>query len=167
MTAKCVSLHKEHEESQKTLSDYRSAFEEYKRRAAENEDRTRDLENRRVETAKQIQVFISQDNLARTRIDELEKERGDMIQQHRVATNITVDRMNSAEQKVEELKKIIGTFEHWEVASTCLTPSPEQSPEAVKRPKSDTKQHPVRPSKHRKCKDATKMWEEDTIVVRN
>jgi hypothetical protein len=47
--------------------------------------------------------------------------------------------MNSAEQKVKEFRKIIGTFEHWEVASTCLTPFPEQSPEAVKRPRSEAK----------------------------
>jgi hypothetical protein len=39
--------------------------------------------------------------------------------------NNTVDRMNSTEQKVEEFRKIISTFEHWEVALTCLTPSPK------------------------------------------
>jgi hypothetical protein len=199
MTTKCVSLHKELDESQKTLLDYRSAFEESKRRAAENEDRIRDLERRRAESAKQIQVAIDRDNSARTRIDQLEKEMRDLIQvhgatisvrvareclaeqridelqegadiliqQHQAAMNITVDRMNSAEQKVEEFRKIIGTFEHWEGASACLTPSPEQSPGAVKRPRSETKQHRGRPSKHRKCKDATKMGEEDTIVVRN
>jgi hypothetical protein len=81
--------------------------------------------------------------------------------------NITVDRMNSAEQKVEEFKKIIGIFKYWEGASACLTPSPEQSLRAVKRSRSETKQHRGRPSKYRKCKDAIKMGEEDTIVVRN
>jgi chromosome segregation ATPase len=79
MTTKCVSLHKELEESQKTLSDYESSFEEFKRRAVENEDRIGDLERRRVETAKQIEVVIDRDNSARKRIDELEKERGDLI----------------------------------------------------------------------------------------
>lgn len=198
MTTKCVSLHKELEESQKALSDYGSSFEESKRRAAENEDRIRDLERRRAETAKQIQVVIDRDNSARKRINELEKERGDLIQGHRTAIsvrvareclaeqridelqegvdaliqehqaamNITIDRMNSAEQKVGELRKIISTSEH-QVASTCLTPSPEQSPGAVKRPRSETKQQGGRPPKHRKCKDATTMGEEDTIVVRN
>jgi hypothetical protein len=197
MTAKFGSLHKELEESQKTTSDYRSAFEEYKRRASENGDRVKDLEGRRVEAAKQIQVAIERDISARMMIDELEKEREDLIQGHRAAIsvrvareclaeqridelqegadiliqehqatmNITVGRMHSAEQKVEEFRKIIGTFEHWEVDSTCLTP--EQSPGAVKRPRSETKQQRGRPSKHRKCKDATKMRDEDTIVVRN
>jgi DNA repair exonuclease SbcCD ATPase subunit len=198
MTTKCVSLHKELEESQKTLSHYESSFEEFKRRAAENEDRIGDLERRRVETAKQIEVVIDRDNSARKRIDELEKERGDLIQGHRAAIsvrmareclaeqridelqegvdalirehqaamNIAIDRMNSAEQKVGEFRKIISTSEHQEVASTCLTPSPEQSLGALKRPSSETKQQGGRPSKHRKCKDATTMGEEGTIVVR-
>jgi DNA repair exonuclease SbcCD ATPase subunit len=199
MTTKCVSLHKELEESQKTLSDYGSTFEESKHRAAENEDRIRDLERKRAETAKQIQVVIDKDNTARKRIDELEKEKGDLIQGHRAAIgvrvareclaeqridelqegvdaliqehqaamNITIDRMNSAEQKVGEFRKIISTSKHQEVASTCLTPSPEQSPGAVKRPRLETKQQGGRPSKHRKCKDATTIGQEDTIVVRN
>jgi len=197
MTAKFGSLHKELEESQKTTSNYRSAFEEYKRRASENENRIKDLEGRRVEAAKQIQIAIDRDTSARRMIDELENEREDLIQGHRAAIsvmvareclaeqridelqegadiltqehqatmNITVGRMNSAEQKVEEFRKIIGTFEHWEVDSTC--PTPEQSPGAVKRPRSETIQQRGRPSKHRKCKDATKMGDEDTIVVRN
>ncbi|KAH8792207.1 hypothetical protein F5882DRAFT_376763 [Hyaloscypha sp. PMI_1271] len=198
ITTKCVSLHKELEESQNTLSDYGSSFEEFKRYATKNEDRISDLEKRRVETIKQIQVVIDRDNSARKRIDELEKERGDLIQEHReaisvrvareclaeqrigelqegvdaliqehqAAMNIAIDRMNSAEQKVEEFRKITSRSGHQEVASTCLTPSPEQSPGAVKRLRSETKQQGGRPFKHRKCKDATTMGEEDTIVVR-
>jgi hypothetical protein len=52
MTTKYVSLYKELKESQKTLLDYRSAFEESKRRAAENKDKIKDLEKRRAETVK-------------------------------------------------------------------------------------------------------------------
>jgi hypothetical protein len=86
-----------------TLSDYRSAFKESKRRAAENEDRIRDLEKRRVETVKQIQVFISQDNLARTRINELEKEKGDLIQGYQVVISVRVARECLAKQRINEL----------------------------------------------------------------
>jgi hypothetical protein len=85
------------------LSDYRSAFKESKRRAAENKDRIRDLEKRRVETVKQIQVFISQDNLARTRINELEKEKGDLIQGHQVIISVRVAREYLAKQRINEL----------------------------------------------------------------
>ena len=79
MTTKCLLLHKELKKSQKMSSDYRSAFKEYKYHASENRDRIKDLKGRRVETTKQIQVIIDWDNSARTRIDELEKKRGDLI----------------------------------------------------------------------------------------
>ncbi|KAF4634591.1 hypothetical protein G7Y89_g3520 [Cudoniella acicularis] len=59
--------------------------------------------------------------------------------------NITIDRMNSAEQKVGEFRKIISISEHQEVASTCLTPSPKQSLGAVKRPRSETR-HSIKQS---------------------
>jgi hypothetical protein len=49
---KYVSLYKELEESQKTLSDYGSSCDEFKRHATKNKDRISDLEKRRVETAK-------------------------------------------------------------------------------------------------------------------
>lgn len=46
------SLYKELKESQKTTSDYWSAFEEYKHRASKCGDRIKDLKGRRVETIK-------------------------------------------------------------------------------------------------------------------
>lgn len=52
MTTKCVSLYKELEESQNALSNYESAFEESKVRAAKSENMIRDLEGRREETVK-------------------------------------------------------------------------------------------------------------------
>ena len=103
MTTKCVLLHKELEESQKTLSDYELSFEEFKRHAAKNKDRIRDLEKRRVETAKQIKVVIDRDNLARKRIDKLKKERGDLIQGHQAAISIRVACKCLAKQRISKL----------------------------------------------------------------
>ncbi|KAF8862746.1 hypothetical protein BDZ45DRAFT_686574 [Acephala macrosclerotiorum] len=192
MTTKCLSLHKELDESQGVISNYDSAFKESEHRVAAEksqfEDRIRDLEGRRVETAKQIQIVLGRENSAWRRIEELEKEREDLVEEHRAAINvrvareslaeqrinelqkgvdelvrehqaamnITVDRMNSAEQKVDEYRKIIGTSEHREVAT-----SPEYFPGVGKRLRLETKQQRGRLSKHRKCKDAPKVVEED------
>jgi hypothetical protein len=57
-------------------------FKEFKRYAAKNENRIKDLEKRRVKTAKQIKIVINKDNLARKKIDKLKKEKGDLIQGH-------------------------------------------------------------------------------------
>lgn len=105
MTTKCVLLYKELEESQKTLSDYESSFEEFKCRAAENKDRIGDLERRRLETTKQIEVVIDRDNSTRKRIDELEKERGDLIQGYQAAISVRVARECLAEQRIDELQE--------------------------------------------------------------
>jgi chromosome segregation ATPase len=105
MTTKFGSLYKELKESQKTTSKYRSAFEEYKRRASKNRDKVKDLEGRRVETAKQIQVIINRDNSARTRINKLEKEREDLIQGHRAAISLRVARECLAKQRIDELQE--------------------------------------------------------------
>jgi hypothetical protein len=86
----------------------------------------------------------------------------ELIREHQTAMNIIVDRMNSAEQKVDEFRKIIGTPEHREVAT------PEYFPGVGKRLRSEAKQQRGRLSKHRKCKDAPKVVdddEEDTIEV--
>ena len=78
--------------------------------------------------------------------------------------NIAVDRMNSAEEIADALRK---KYERWE---GCTIPSPEQSLGAGKRrkpePEPELKQQRVRPLKHRKCKGAIKVGG-DTIVVRN
>jgi chromosome segregation ATPase len=82
ITTKCVLLHKELKESQKTLSNYRLSCKEFKRYTAENEDRIKDLERKRAKTAKQIQIVINKENSAKKRIDKLEKEKSDLIQGH-------------------------------------------------------------------------------------
>ncbi|KAL5316318.1 hypothetical protein ACEPPN_015363 [Leptodophora sp. 'Broadleaf-Isolate-01'] len=200
MTTKCLSLHKELDESQRVISNYDSAFKESEHRVAAEksqfEDRIRDLEGRRAETAKQVQIVLDRENSAWKRIEELEKEREDLAEEHRAAINvrvareslaeqrvnelqkgmdelirdhqaamkITVDRMNSAEQKVDEFRKIISKSEHREVATT-----PEYFPGVGKRLRLETKQQRGRPSRHRKCKDAPKVVddddEEDSIEV--
>ena len=58
-----------------------------------------------METAKQIQVMINQDNSARTRINELEKEREDLIQGHRAVISVMVARECLAEQRISELQE--------------------------------------------------------------
>jgi chromosome segregation ATPase len=113
----------------------------------------------------EINMMVARESLGVQRIDELQKGMDELIQEHQAAIDIAVDRMNSAEQKVDEFRKIMGTSEHQRAASTCLTPSPELSPRAVKRPRSETKQQRGRPSKHRKCKDAPKVGDGDSIVV--
>jgi hypothetical protein len=76
--------------------------------------------------------------------------------------NIAVDRMNSAEEMADAPRK---KYERWEA---CSTPSPQKSLGVGKRRKlePEPKQQPVRPSKYRKCKRATKLGD-DTIEVRN
>jgi chromosome segregation ATPase len=122
MTTKCVSLHKELKESQKTLSHYESSFEEFKRRAAENKDRIGDLERGRVETTKQIKVVIDRDNSARKRIDELEKERGDLIQGHRAAISVRMARECLAKQRIDELQEGVDALirEHQAVMNIAI-----------------------------------------------
>ena len=56
------------------------SFKEFKCRAIENKDRIKDLKKKKVKTIKQIKIVINKDNLARKRINKLEKKRGDLIQ---------------------------------------------------------------------------------------
>ncbi|KAH8653963.1 hypothetical protein BGZ60DRAFT_519459 [Tricladium varicosporioides] len=130
MTTKCISLHKELEESQETVSNYNSDFKEYERRVtaekAQLEDRIRDSEGGRVETAQQMQVVLEDRNSARGRVDELEKElnktlarealalqkfdeqekvREHLIQEHRVEVNMMTAREALALQRIDELQK--------------------------------------------------------------
>jgi len=161
---------------------------------AQLEDRIRDLEGRRTRIAKQIQNVLEDELSARKRIGELENEKESLVrehgktinvmaarealavqradelqkgmdkfvQEHQAAMNIAVDRMNSAEEMADALRK---KYERWEA---CPTPSPEQSAGVGTRrkPEQEPKEQPVRPSKYRRCKRATKV-ESGTIVVRN
>ncbi len=63
-----------------------------------------------MKSAKQIQVVIDRDNSARKRIDELEKERADLIQEHRAATSVRVARECLAEQRIDELQQGVDAF---------------------------------------------------------
>jgi DNA repair exonuclease SbcCD ATPase subunit len=198
MTTKCLKLNEELEKAQKAISNYDSTLKESERgiaaEKAQLEARIRDLEGRRTRIANHIQNVLEDEQSARRRIGELEKEKENLIrehgktinvmaarealaiqradelqkgvdkfvQEHQAAMNIAVDRMNSAEEMADALRK---KYERWEA---CPTPSPQQSLRVGKRrkPEPEPTQQPVRPSKYRKCKRATKVGD-DTIVVKN
>lgn len=130
MTAKCLSLHNQLEESQNAISHYDSTFKESESRVtaekAQLENTIRNLEGTRAMTAQQIQAMLEDGNSARRRIDELEKELNktltrealalqkigklekDMeqsIQEHRAEINMMVARESLGVQRIDELQK--------------------------------------------------------------
>jgi len=105
-----------------------------------------------------ISMMAAREALAIQRTDEIQKGVDTFMQEHQAAMDTAIDRMNSAEQIADTLRK---KYERWEA---CPTPSPEQSLRRRK-PEPETKLQPVRPSKHRKCKGARKV-DNDTIELR-
>lgn len=81
-----------------------------------------------------------------------------MIREYQAVINTIVNRINSAKQKVNEFRKIISTPEHREVATLGVR----------KRLRLEAKQQRGHLLKHRKCKDALKVVDdnkEDIIEV--
>lgn len=226
MTTKCMSLHKELEESQNTISGYESTKRGFAAEKVQLEDTVKDLEMKRAETAQQIQIVldretrargrierlekeiherVTRDSLALQKVEQLEKEREQMIQEHRaevnmrfaregiaeqriselqkrveelmqgrVAMSITADHVNPAERSIDEFREKCGTSEQPpQSVSIGPSPPPERSPSlgAAKRGRPAkngvTPLQQVRLSKRRKCKEAAKAAEEDTIVVQD
>lgn len=69
MKTKCLSLHKELDESQRVIRNYDSIFKESEHSGAAEksqfEARIKDLEGRRAETATKIQIVLDRENSAK------------------------------------------------------------------------------------------------------
>jgi hypothetical protein len=63
--------------------------------------------------------MAAREALAVQRADELQKGMDKFVQEYQAAINITIDRMNSAKEMADALRK---KYERWEA---CPTPSPE------------------------------------------
>ena len=167
LTTKNLSLSKEAEQSKKTLSEYRFAFEELKLRATDNEDKILDLEMKRAETAKNIQVVIDKNNSTAERIEELEKEKADLIQRYQAEITMRVAREGLAARRFDELQEGVDIMvqEH-QAAMNVATNRLKHAEEEVENYRNvlETK-HGGRRSKHRKCKDTIAMKVEDMAGV--
>lgn len=74
MTKKCVSLHKELEESQKMISNYESTGRDVAAEKVQLENRANDLERHTADLAQTIRVMLDREAWARRKIEELEEE---------------------------------------------------------------------------------------------
>jgi chromosome segregation ATPase len=213
MATKCMSLHKELEESQITISNYESAFKKFENSIASGkmqlEDTAKDLERRTSELQiamkriqeleKEVDKAVAREclaeetvseleeekahlNLALQRFDGLEEERGqlglalqkihnlekerdDAAQKHWARINEMIAREALAEQKIAEQRQEMEELMQELQAATTITMDRLNSAEGKPGTKRAANPARGRPSKHRKCKDARKVGDEDTIEV--
>ncbi|MAD85146.1 MAG: hypothetical protein CL912_19470 [Deltaproteobacteria bacterium] len=193
MAAKCVSLHKELEESHMTISNYESAFKNFENSITSGkvqlEDTAKDLERRTSELQiamkriqeleKEVNKTIARECLAKKTVSELEKERAhlsldldeleeereDAAQKHWARINEMIAREALAEQKIaEQRQEMEELIQELQAATTMAT---DRLNHAEGKPGAKRAANPARgrTSKYRKCKDARKVGDEDTIVV--
>ena len=210
MANKCVSLQKELEESQMTISNYESAFKKFENSIASGkvqlEDTAKDLERRTSELQiamkriqeleKEVNKAIARECLAKKTVSELEKERAhlsldldepeeergqlglalqkihnlekereDAAQTHWARINEMIAREALAEQKIAEQRQEMEELMQELQAATTTTMGRLNSAEGKPRTKRAANPARGRPSKYRKCKDARKVGDEDTIMV--
>jgi chromosome segregation ATPase len=213
MATKCMSLYKELEESQMTISNYESAFKKFENSIASGkvqlEDTAKDLERRTSELQiaikriqeleKELNKAVARECVAKKTVSELEeerahlnlalqrfngqeeergqlglalqtihnleKERDDAVQKHWARINEMIARKALAEQKIAEQRQEMGELMQELQAATTITMDHLNSAEGKPGMKRAANPACGRPSKHRKCKDARKVGDEDTIEV--
>jgi chromosome segregation ATPase len=105
--------------------------------------------------------------LALQKIHNLEKEKEDTAQKHWARMNEMIAREALAEQKIAEQRQEVEELIRELQAATTITMDRLNSAEVNPGMKHAANPARVRPSKYRKCKDARKVANEDTIEVRS
>ncbi|PVH72505.1 hypothetical protein DL98DRAFT_520426 [Cadophora sp. DSE1049] len=118
-------------------------------------------------TVSELEEERGQLDLALQKIHNLEKEREDAAQKNCARINEMIAREALAEQKIAEQRQEMAELIQELQAATAM--ATDRLNPADGKPGTKRAAHPERgrPSKYRKCKDARKVEEEDTIVVCN